>query len=310
VKKYKLSVYEVVAVIILSVTLIFSFVACGGENEGSNDGSSDIDASKTQTEGDAVADTDSEKVISFGSWRGVPLNWRVLTVDGEKTLLITEDIIAVRPYNEEETDVYWEDCDLRQWLNDDFLTTALSTDEQDAVLITDVNNETYSVDMKIPSGNNTTDKVFLLSVDEYREYFVKNSPFAYYTFTEDDKDYYLDQYPPTPNDTDEFGAFLDAQIARSKIYFSWWFRTNGYNEGSHAMCGPGLDYSDETNDVLESFEDYEDFSSVFDVQGVWVDCAFSYGFGFGDDEHVDSVDYFITGVGVRPVVWVNTAYIE
>jgi len=45
----------------------------------------------------------------------------VLDVQGDKALMITKDVIEKRPYNVQDTDVTWETCDLRKYLNGEFL---------------------------------------------------------------------------------------------------------------------------------------------------------------------------------------------
>ena len=46
--------------------------------------------------------------------------WRVLALQGEQALLMTEAIIEQRPYNDEYVTVTWADCSLRQYLNGAF----------------------------------------------------------------------------------------------------------------------------------------------------------------------------------------------
>jgi len=48
-------------------------------------------------------------------------DWRVLDVENNKALLITEKIIEQRPYNVDWTDITWESCTLREYLNGEFL---------------------------------------------------------------------------------------------------------------------------------------------------------------------------------------------
>ena len=98
------------------------------------------------------------------------IEWLVLDKEGDKLLLISKYALDFQPYNSEKTDVTWESCTLRTWLNDDFLNTAFSAEEQTAIALTTVTadeNPDYDTD----PGNDTKDKVFLLSIDEVEEYF-------------------------------------------------------------------------------------------------------------------------------------------
>jgi transcriptional regulator with XRE-family HTH domain len=54
-------------------------------------------------------------IISFGKH-----HWRVLKVDGNSALIITESVIEQRAYHEEFVEITWEHCDLRKYLNKQF----------------------------------------------------------------------------------------------------------------------------------------------------------------------------------------------
>jgi hypothetical protein len=59
---------------------------------------------------------------------------------------------------------------LRKWLNNSFLNEAFSQEEKKMILMTEITNS-GNKDKKVPGGNNTEDKVFLLSLDEAETYF-------------------------------------------------------------------------------------------------------------------------------------------
>lgn len=94
-----------------------------------------------------------------------PIAWRVLAVENGKAFLLAEKILDAKPYNVEEQDVTWEACTLRTWLNNDFYDTAFAPTDQAKIITTDVVNEDNS-EYGTDGGNNTKDKVFILSVDE------------------------------------------------------------------------------------------------------------------------------------------------
>ncbi|MDO4492442.1 MAG: DUF6273 domain-containing protein [Clostridia bacterium] len=102
-----------------------------------------------------------------------PIEWIVLDVQGDKSLLISKYGLDAKPYNEERTQVTWEGCTLRKWLNGKFLTEAFTGKEQSAVLVTEVDNERWQgyPGWDTDGGNDTRDKVFLLSVAEASKYF-------------------------------------------------------------------------------------------------------------------------------------------
>lgn len=102
-----------------------------------------------------------------------PIDWLVLDVQGSSALVISRYGLDAKPYNTECTDVTWETCTLRTWLNDAFLKKAFSTMEQDAILITEVDNSQSqgSSSWSTNGGRNTQDKVFLLSYTEAKRYY-------------------------------------------------------------------------------------------------------------------------------------------
>jgi len=87
-------------------------------------------------------------------------------------LIITEDLIEERAYNEEYESITWEECTLRTYLNGEFYD---SFSEEEQAMIAETNlttpdNSAYGTD----GGNDTTDKIFLLSLYEVRQYMTEN----------------------------------------------------------------------------------------------------------------------------------------
>ena len=121
-------------------------------------------------------------IILFGSYEQdndasngqEEIEWIVLDVQEEKALLISRYALNCHKYNSSRTDITWEECTLRTWLNDEFLNTAFSAEEQERILpskVTADNNPRYSTN----PGNDTMDQIFLLSYREAKEYFSSDS---------------------------------------------------------------------------------------------------------------------------------------
>lgn len=118
--------------------------------------------------------------VTFGTYPqtkagndATPIEWLVLARDGDKALLISRYALDAQPYNKDHTSVTWETCTLRTWLNGTFYNKAFSSAEQAAILTTNVDNsknQCYS-GWSTSGGNNTQDKVFLLSYAEANKYF-------------------------------------------------------------------------------------------------------------------------------------------
>ena len=105
------------------------------------------------------------------------IQWRVLDRKENSLLLLTEYGIDVKQYHEENEYITWEDCTLRRWLNGKFLNEAFSDSEKKLIQITNVDNGAVQRNSSYDTtgGNNTEDKVFLLSYKEaYEDYFSSN----------------------------------------------------------------------------------------------------------------------------------------
>lgn len=112
-----------------------------------------------------------QKSLSFGQYffndtfTKKPLEWRVLATEGDKALIVTANIIEALPYNSVGTNVTWETCQLRKWLNSVFFDSAFSSSEKMYIRdtpITNSNNPLYNTF----GGKITQDKVFLLNIKE------------------------------------------------------------------------------------------------------------------------------------------------
>ena len=152
------------------------------------------------------------KYIKFG-----PVEWRVLEVKGDKTLLISRYGLECKQYHHEEEDVTWENCDLRKWLNEDFLKAAFTPAEQQRIRFSEVvsnDNNWYGTS----GGNNTRDRVFCLSLGEAERYF------------RGDRER---KCRPTA-----FAASHGAYPLNGRNCL-WWLRMPGYYQSTAAVINPG-----------------------------------------------------------------------
>ena len=110
--------------------------------------------------------------FTLGTYNGKALEWEVLAVDkkNEKALLITKDCIDKISFHGVEEAVTWESSDLRAWLGGEFYDTAF-TDEQKVKILEVVNPADTNTEYGTDGGNDTTDKVFILSASEMLQYF-------------------------------------------------------------------------------------------------------------------------------------------
>lgn len=167
--------------------------------------------------------------VTFGTYPqtktgndATPIEWLVLARDGNKALLISRYGLDAQPYNKDKANVTWENCTLRTWLNSTFYNRAFNSAERAAILTTNVDNsknQCYSR-WSTSGGNNTQDKVFLLSYAEANKYF---------GVTHDNSSNTKSRVAPT--------AYSIAQGAKTYSYIKtaddtyagwWWLRSPGY----------------------------------------------------------------------------------
>ena len=108
------------------------------------------------------------------------IEWVVKKVDSEnkKVFVVSKKVLDCMAYKEDadekNVDVSWEDSDIRKYLNEKFYNNSFNDAEKEFILDTEnvnADNEKF----KTKGGNNTKDKLFLLSVDESIEIFGKGN---------------------------------------------------------------------------------------------------------------------------------------
>ncbi len=108
-----------------------------------------------------------------GGFNVDPVKWRVLSNAGGKLFLLADRNLDVVRYNESSGNVTWNDATLRKWLNgydghpygDSFIGSAFSDKEAAAIAETELTNAPHPT-FGTAGGENTTDKVFPLSIAE------------------------------------------------------------------------------------------------------------------------------------------------
>lgn len=102
------------------------------------------------------------------------ISWIVLKNDGNTATLISVAALEAKAFNTGTGATTWETSTLRTWLNSGFLNTAFTSEEQAKLATVSVKAEkhpSYSTN----AGNDTLDKVYLLSVNEAKTFFPSNS---------------------------------------------------------------------------------------------------------------------------------------
>lgn len=195
------SILAGIVALCIAVALLFNFVIIPSGR-----------ANKLRTGNFEVGDT-----VVLGDYHGAN-EWLVLDKQDDKVLLISRYCLEAKQYNEKHEPVTWETCTLRQWLNGDFINETFSGAEKALICDTylqNPDNPEYGTD----GGNDTTDKVFLLSIDEATRYFA-NDEARMATAT----DYAKEQ--------GVYVAKFDISTAGNSW---WWLRTSGSNNKG-AVC--------------------------------------------------------------------------
>lgn len=131
-----------------------------------------------------------------------PIKWRVIKCENGEALLLSDIVLDKQKYNKRLKKVTWEKSTLRKWLNKKFMNRAFSSSEQEAIRTTKVINEDNYY-YKTDGGNDTLDKIYLLSLSE----------------TDEEKEYGF---------TDSYGMTIKySNYADLDEYQYWWLRTPG-----------------------------------------------------------------------------------
>lgn len=110
---------------------------------------------------------------TVGGRDSTAIEWIVLDTSGDKVLLISRYGLDAKQYNNSNKSITWENCTLRTWLNSTFLDKAFTREEQASVQTTWIDNSRRqnSPESSADGGNDTYDRVFLLSCAEAEKYF-------------------------------------------------------------------------------------------------------------------------------------------
>ena len=112
---------------------------------------------------------EQDNILSNGQ---EPIEWVVLDVQDGKILVISKYGLDYQPF-EGSFDTSWKNSFAREWLNNDFINDAFSPEERGYILATYIPRD-INPNYDTSSENDTTDQLFLLSIDETKRYFSKD----------------------------------------------------------------------------------------------------------------------------------------
>lgn len=106
-------------------------------------------------------------VAELGNSGSYSCRWIVLDKDENKILLFNQDGLVPKVYGD--TGV-WEESEVRAWLNNEYIKSNFSKEEQQIIITTDIKTQTSHI-IEGRSESDTQDKIWLLSIEEAKEYF-------------------------------------------------------------------------------------------------------------------------------------------
>ena len=214
-----------------------------------------------------------------------PIEWRVLENNNNQLFLFADKCLDVKPYNETYRDITWEQSTIRSWLNgydasknkdgkgfltDNFKDTAFTETEFGAIAVTLVHTEDNTgLPHTVRGGNDTNDKIFLLSVKE-----ATNTNFGFNGYE-------------LATDSARVAKLTDYAISRGAYNYQgigyWWLRDPGGYEYGYDEYGDPYDYS------------YEDFLAAFVLENG----SISYNL---DPSQYHTIDYIGEHVNAKDII--------
>ncbi|MBR1470378.1 MAG: tetratricopeptide repeat protein [Lachnospiraceae bacterium] len=183
-----------------------------------------------------------------------PVEWFLVEKQEDRALLVSKYMLDKRPYHNGESGeaTNWEQCTLRAWMNNDMYEALFTPEEQERILesslsvMTEAGYKKDSPRLTIAAGK-TTDKVFLLSWDEFMQY--------------------SDLFPKLTDNTN-YSLMQQDDDTTADLSRCWWLRT--MYSASEAYCRDPLQYQSKVN--------HNAADTVLGIcPAVWVDITFESG---------------------------------
>lgn len=167
-------------------------------------------------------------LIKLGRYAGEEIVWKVIAEENGKFLLLSEKVLEYRPfhplpvpkelYGKDYMETNWGNCELRQWLNGEFLSCAFTEDERNHIPVSDVLYPTFykTLHSRYPGESTCQDRIFLLTQGQARLYL---------------------------SEADQIARLTDHALAQAntiavnplKMYGAWWLRTT-IGQGFDGSC--------------------------------------------------------------------------
>ena len=222
-----------------------------------------------------LATVEQGGIITFGNYEqdgnfengAESIEWIVLSKNDSQVLLFSRYALDRLPYNINDDDCTWESSSLRRWLNEKFYDVAFS-DAEKALIATTTNENPYYMeeDDDLEPGNDTEDKVFLLSEADVsnEEYGFNSELFS----------------------KDKLRSCVNTKYCQSRGAESvYWLRDLG---------------SEDEDESMASYVNDKGFVFTIRQFGMYVSCDYEY-----DDGEDYGVPDISNGYAVRPAIVLN-----
>ncbi|MBD5544479.1 MAG: Ig domain-containing protein [Lachnospiraceae bacterium] len=174
----------------------------------------------------------SDCTYRYFKWERI--KWKVLAIDEDSLFVVADKALDNKSYHDTKESITWENCTLRSWLNEEFYHTAFDRNEQSAIEEQDVENEDNPL-VSVDGGNQTTDKVYLLSMSE-----VTDSDYGFCKFYNMDieEDYGWSRKTDISDYAYVRGA-MRSSSGSDQDSGHWWLRSPGNASNKAVRVGPG-----------------------------------------------------------------------
>lgn len=105
-----------------------------------------------------------------------PIQWKVLSCENDRLLILADKVLDMQPFDHAAQPVRWENCSLRQWLQEVFLPQAFTEAEREMIFCNPPSEDPAGYFLWRMFGMETAtstlaDPVFLLSAADVAQYF-------------------------------------------------------------------------------------------------------------------------------------------
>ena len=210
---------------------------------------------ESATASNAMQDDNGYALNTVHWFKYEPITWTILEEDtsAKKALVLCDLIIDAQTYDNSRENTY-EESTIRKWLNETFVEVAFDDLQREVLLTTAVDNGKTSTGYGENSrfyGNNTDDKVFLLSRVEIKK--------AEYGFpTEESRVKVVTEYAKSQ------GVFADNSTNKGW----WWLRTPAPDTNDPDVTKNDLAFGVKTAGILHSYMSYLTSGGV--VPAMWI----------------------------------------